>query len=82
MHTTSIVQAPSLTLASGVTIPDSTMACEVTELVRNTENSLLFNHSTHLPSPFWGKANNFRGLFEFLPYHVATKKLAFIENFS
>jgi hypothetical protein len=45
MHTTSIVQGPSLTLASGVTIPDSKMAREVTELVRDTENSLLFNHS-------------------------------------
>jgi hypothetical protein len=41
MHTKSIVQAPSLTLASGITIPDSKMAREVTELVRDTENSLL-----------------------------------------
>src|SRR5947209_10876413 len=48
MHTTSIVQAPSLTLASGVTIPDSKMAREVTELVRDTENSLLFNHSSRV----------------------------------
>ena len=44
MHTTSIVQASSLTLASGITIPDSKMAREVTELVRDTENSLLFHH--------------------------------------
>ena len=48
MHTTSIVQAPSLTLASGITIPDSKMAREVTELVRDTENSLLFNHSSRV----------------------------------
>jgi hypothetical protein len=48
MHTKSIVQAPSLTLASGVTIPDSKMAREVTELVRDTENSLLFNHSSRV----------------------------------
>ena len=48
MHTTLIVQAPSLTLTSGVTIPDSTMAREVTEWVRNTENSLLFNHSSRV----------------------------------
>src|SRR6266481_5785383 len=48
MHTTSIVQAPSLTLASGVTIPDSKMAREVTDLVRDTENSLLFNHSSRV----------------------------------
>ena len=44
----SIVQAPSLTLASGVTIPDSKMAREVTELVRDTANSLLFNHSSRV----------------------------------
>jgi hypothetical protein len=43
MYAKSIVQAPSLTLASGVTIPDSKMAREVTELVRDTENSLLFS---------------------------------------
>jgi hypothetical protein len=48
MQTTSIVQAPSLILASGVTIPDSKMAREVTELVRDTENSLLFNHSSRV----------------------------------
>jgi HD superfamily phosphodiesterase len=48
MNTTSIVQAPSLALASGVTIPDSKMAREVTELVRDTENSLLFNHSSRV----------------------------------
>ncbi|PYV94468.1 MAG: phosphohydrolase, partial [Acidobacteria bacterium] len=48
MHTTSIVQAPSLTLASGVAIPDSKMVREVTELVRDTENSLLFNHSSRV----------------------------------
>jgi hypothetical protein len=46
MHTTSVVQSQSLALASGVTIPDSKMAHEVTELVRDTENSLLFNHSS------------------------------------
>lgn len=48
MHTTSIVQAPPLALASGVTIPDSKMAREVTELIRDTENSLLFNHSSRV----------------------------------
>ena len=48
MHTTSIVQAPSLTLASGITIPDSKMAREITELLRDTENSLLFNHSSRV----------------------------------
>jgi hypothetical protein len=48
MHTTSIVQAPSLTLSSGITIPDSKMAREVTELVRDTETLLLFNHSSRV----------------------------------
>jgi hypothetical protein len=40
--------ATSLSLASGVTIPDSNIAREVTELVRDTENSLLFNHSSRV----------------------------------
>jgi hypothetical protein len=48
MHPTSIVQAPSLTLASGITIPDSKMTREVTALIRDTENSLLFNHSSRV----------------------------------
>jgi hypothetical protein len=48
MHATTIAQAPSLALASGVTIPDSKMAREVTELVRDTESALLFNHSTRV----------------------------------
>jgi hypothetical protein len=48
MHTTSIVEATSLSLASGVTIPDSQMAREVTELVRDTESPLLFNHSSRV----------------------------------
>jgi hypothetical protein len=33
---------------SGVTIPDSKLAREATELVRDTENDLLFNHSTRV----------------------------------
>lgn len=37
-----------LSLASGVTIPDSKLAREVTELVRDTENDLLFNHSSRV----------------------------------
>jgi len=40
--------ATSLALASGVTIPDSKIAREVTELVCDTENSLLFNHSSRV----------------------------------
>src|ERR1700761_91692 len=37
---------------SGVTIPDSRLAREVTELVRDTESDLLFQHSTRVY--FWG----------------------------
>ena len=33
---------------SGVTVPDSTLAREATELVRDTESPLLFNHSTRV----------------------------------
>jgi hypothetical protein len=35
-------------LASGVTIPDSKLAREITELVRDTESPLLFNHSSRV----------------------------------
>jgi len=37
---------------------------------------------TCLPCPFWGKASNFRGLFEFLLCYVATINIAYIEIFS
>ncbi|HSY34375.1 MAG TPA: HD domain-containing protein [Acidobacteriaceae bacterium] len=42
------MQTTELRLASGVTIPDSKLAREVTELVRDTESSLLFNHSSRV----------------------------------
>jgi hypothetical protein len=48
MHATTIVPPPSLALASGVTIPDSKLAREATELVRDTESPLLFNHSSRV----------------------------------
>src|SRR5450432_926068 len=48
MHATFTDRAPSLTLASGVTIPDSRIARQATELVRDTENALLFNHSSRV----------------------------------
>lgn len=35
-----------------VRIPDSTLACEVTQLIRDTESELLFSHSTRVY--FWG----------------------------
>src|ERR1700723_281643 len=36
------------TLTSGVIVPDSKLAREATELVRDTEPTLLFNHSTRV----------------------------------
>jgi hypothetical protein len=33
---------------SGVTVPDTRLAREATELVRDTESPLLFNHSTRV----------------------------------
>jgi hypothetical protein len=33
---------------SGVTVPNSTLAKEATDLVRDTESPLLFNHSTRV----------------------------------
>jgi len=39
------------TRISGVAIPDSQLACEVTQLVRDTESELLFHHSTRVY--FW-----------------------------
>jgi HD superfamily phosphodiesterase len=38
--------------AAGVTIPDSKLAREVTELVRDTESPLLFHHSSRVY--YWG----------------------------
>jgi hypothetical protein len=62
MPAQSIVQSPSpsLTLASDISIPDSKLAHEVTELVRDTENSLLFNHSSRVYyfSALTGKRKN------------------------
>src|SRR5438132_541510 len=42
---TTTTEAPAI---SGVTIPDSNLAREATELVRHTESPLLFNHSTRV----------------------------------
>jgi hypothetical protein len=46
---------------SGVAIPDSQLAREATELVRDTESPLLFNHSTRVYY-FGALAGNARGL--------------------
>src|SRR5271170_7325566 len=41
-------QTAEATAISGVTVPDSKLAREATELVRATESPLLFNHSTRV----------------------------------
>ena len=46
---------------SGMTIPDSTLVRQATELVRDTESELLFNHSTRVYC-FGTLAGNRRGL--------------------
>jgi HD superfamily phosphodiesterase len=45
---TIIKDTTEATLVSGVTIPDSKLTREATELVRDTEPQLLFNHSTRV----------------------------------
>ena len=37
-----------MTTIDGVSIPDSALGREITEFVRDTESSLLFNHSTRV----------------------------------
>jgi hypothetical protein len=41
-------QASQAALISGITIPDSTLASEITEFIRDREPTLLFNHSTRV----------------------------------
>ncbi len=41
-------QAHSASTISGINIPDSKLANEITELVRDTESTLLFNHSSRV----------------------------------
>src|SRR3954467_9591645 len=45
---TTTTQATEGSAISGVEIPDSKLAREATELVRDTESPLLFNHSTRV----------------------------------
>src|SRR5438105_5749235 len=41
-------QASQAALISGITVPDSTLANEITEFIRDTESTLLFNHSSRV----------------------------------
>jgi len=45
---TTSIPASQAALISGVAIPDSKLAGEITELVRDTEPALLFNHSSRV----------------------------------
>src|SRR5258708_4617219 len=59
------VMSPTIQVMSrsinGVSIPDSKLAREITELVRDTESSLLFHHSSRVYY-FGALAGNHRGL--------------------
>ena len=50
---------------AGVAIPDSRLACEVTELVRDTEPPLLFHHSSRVY--YWGALTGMRRGLRFDP---------------
>ncbi len=45
---TASTQASESALISGISIPDSALANEITQLVRDTETTLLFNHSSRV----------------------------------
>jgi HD domain len=45
---TAATTASQAALISGITVPDSKLANEITELVRDTESTLLFNHSSRV----------------------------------
>ncbi len=54
-----------MTLADGIEIPDSKLAHEVTEIVRDTASELLFNHSTRVY--FWAALTGERKGLKFDP---------------
>jgi hypothetical protein len=41
-------QVSQAALISGITVPDSKLAHEITEFIRDTESTLLFNHSSRV----------------------------------
>src|ERR1700752_979036 len=47
----------------GIRVPDSSLAREITELVRDTESSLLFHHSSRVY--YWGALAGKRRAFKF-----------------
>src|SRR5713226_8749395 len=45
---TTSTQASQAAFISGITVPDSKLANEITEFIRDTESTLLFNHSSRV----------------------------------
>src|ERR1700750_3379504 len=45
---TASTQASQAALISGITVPDSKLADTITEFIRDTESTLLFNHSSRV----------------------------------
>jgi hypothetical protein len=45
---TTATRASQAALISGITVPDSKLANEITEFIRDTESTLLFNHSSRV----------------------------------
>src|ERR1700756_1201899 len=45
---TTAIQASQAALISGITVPDSKLANTITEFIRDTESTLLFNHSSRV----------------------------------
>ena len=45
---TTSTQASQAALISGISVPDSKLANEITEFIRDTESKLLFNHSSRV----------------------------------
>jgi hypothetical protein len=41
-------QASQAALITGISVPDSTLANEITEFICDTESTLLFNHSSRV----------------------------------
>jgi hypothetical protein len=54
-----------MTITNGIKVPDSKLAHEVTEIIRDTESELLFNHSTRVY--FWAALTGERKSLKFDP---------------
>jgi hypothetical protein len=59
---TASTQASQAALISGITVPDSKLATNITEFIRDTESTLLFNHSNRVYyfAPLAGRRRGFK----------------------